>query len=135
MTRIDLIRVASLDSGTFGVLKVNGVPFAVTAELPWRNNEKNVSCIPVGIYTCRRVNTPKHGGTFEVQAVPNRSAILFHVGNIPVKDSEGCILVGEQFEQLQGKDAVLASRKGFREFIEKTPNVDEFMLSIIEIKT
>jgi hypothetical protein len=133
--KIDLIRVASLKSGTFGVLKCDGIPFAVTAELPDRNNERNVSCIPVGVYTCKRVKTPSHGNTFEVKAVKGRSAILFHVGNIPLKDSEGCILIGEQFEELQGKDAVLASRKGFGEFLDKTSEVDEFMLSIIEIKT
>ena len=133
--KLDLIRVASLKSGTFGVLKCDGIPFAVSAELPDRNNERNVSCIPVGVYSCKRVNTPSHGSTFEVMAVKGRSAILFHVGNIPLKDSEGCILVGEQFEELQGKDAVLSSRKGFNEFIEKTSKVDEFTLSIIEVKT
>lgn len=135
MKKLDLIRVASTDDGTFGVLKMGGMPFAVTGELPWRENIKNISCIPVGLYTCKRVNTPSQGNTFEVKDVAGRSAILFHVGNVPLKDSEGCILVGEQFEELQGKDAVLSSRKGFGEFLEKNLDVDEFILSIIEIKT
>ena len=41
-----LKRIALTERGTFGVLLDNGVPFAVTLEREWMNNEPSVSCIP-----------------------------------------------------------------------------------------
>jgi len=125
-----LIRVSTIESGTFGVLLDEDLPFCLTIERPWVNNEKNVSCIPAGRYVCRRVNSPKFGNTFEVTGVPGRSAILFHKGNI-MDDSHGCIIVGEQFELLNGKPAVLASGKAFDEFLGRLNASDEFDLEII----
>ena len=127
-----LIRLPQHEDGTFGVL-LDGVieqtPFCLTVERPWMNNQKEISCIPVGEYICRRVDSPKFGNTFEVMNVPNRTAILFHKGNLAM-DSHGCIIVGEQFESLSGKVAVLASGKGFDEFLWRTENLNEFKLEI-----
>ena len=132
--KIDIIRVHSSKVGTFGVLLLNGMPIGVTGEQDWEDNKKEVSCIPVGQYLCKRVNTPHHGDTFEVTGVPGRSAILFHKGNLPLEHSQGCILVAEQFEQLNGKEAVLASAKGYGEFMDKLVGENNFVLNIIEIK-
>ncbi|MES0445013.1 MAG: DUF5675 family protein [Desulfobacterales bacterium] len=131
---ITIKRVSMLAHGVFGVLIDNdGCPFALTAERPWKNNATSVSCIPAGEYTCRRVQSPKFGNTFEVTNVEGRSHILFHKGNIPEKDSHGCILVGEQFEKLSGKNAVLSSKKGYGEFMDLTRGIDFFVLKIIEV--
>jgi len=125
--------------GAFGVLLYGGrgpgessVPFALTLERPWLDNRKHLSCVPPGSYVCRRVESPKFGDTFEVTGVPGRSHILFHTGNV-MEDSEGCILVGEQFEALGGRPAVLSSRKGFREFLERLEGVEAFTLHIINL--
>ena len=131
---INIIRIHSSKVGTFGVLLINGMPIGVTGEQDWEDNKKSVSCIPAGQYLCERVNTPLHGDTFEVTAVPGRSAILFHKGNLPLEHSQGCILVAEQFEQLNGKEAVLQSAKGYGEFMEKLVGINNFVLNIIEIK-
>ena len=130
--KMTLKRVALLPRATFGVLLDGGLPFCVTVERPWKNNERGVSCIPAGTYVCRRVNSPKFGDTFEVTEVPNRSSILFHKGNV-AEDSHGCIVLGEQFESLLGVPAVLASGKAFKEFLERTSTVDEFDLTIVEV--
>jgi hypothetical protein len=45
-------------------------------------------------------------------------------------DSHGCIILGEQFEPLNGRNAVLSSGKAFNEFIERTKDINEFKLSI-----
>lgn len=45
-----------------------------------------------------KVNSPKFGKTWEIFKVPNRSEILFHVGNHP-QDTHGCILLGRVFSQ------------------------------------
>lgn len=129
MKIISLIRIASNQDGTFGVLLDESVPFALTVERPWLNNKKNVSCIPVGNYLCKRINSPKFGDTFEVTDVPLRSDILFHKGN--TEDStHGCIVIGEEFGELNGKTAVLSSSKGFNEFLRRLKDVNEFTLLI-----
>ena len=129
---LDLYRISTdEDVGTFGVLKwmEQPAPFALSVEDPWRNNEKFVSCIPVGSYKCVRVQSPKFGNTFEVCGVEGRDLILFHWGNTHV-NTQGCILVGERFEPLNGIPAVLGSKLGFAEFLEYLEMVDEFDLTI-----
>jgi len=124
-------RVAFTDTATFGVLLDHtGIPFALTGELPWKSNQVGLSCIPAGEYTCKRVQAPHFGGTFEVLAVPHRSHILFHKGNVPHKDSKGCILVGEQYGYIGSEVAVLASGSGYSEFMGKLYGVDTFTLVI-----
>jgi len=125
-------RVASKMFGTFGVFMLNdGTPFAVTLERPWADNKRGLSCIPANIYLCKRIKSGKFGDTFEVGGVPGRNAILFHKGNIN-NDTHGCILVGEQFEPLGGVPGIVASAKGFAEFISVTKDESSFVLEIFE---
>jgi len=130
--QLTIKRIAHTDEGTFGVLiDTYGTPFALTIERPWLNNRSGESCIPTGTYTCRRVQSPHFGDTFEVMDVPGRSHILFHKGNL-MEDSHGCIIVGEQFGRLDGKAAVLSSKAGYNEFKSMTSSVDSFPLEIID---
>jgi len=126
-----LKRVAATADGTFGVLIDGDTPFAVTLEREWQGNRAEVSCIPAGVYACKRVASPRFGDTFEVTGVPGRSHILFHSGNTE-DDSKGCILVAEQFGNINGKTAVQVSREGFAEFLARLMGVDEF---VVEIKS
>jgi len=130
--RITLIRVGQSEQGTFGVLRHQQVPFAVTLEEPWRDNERNVSCIPARLYACARVQSLKFGETFEVLHVPGRTHILFHAGNI-LEDTEGCILVAEEFaERPDGRPWIISSQRGYKEFMQKLVGVNEFELMILE---
>jgi len=132
--KLTIKRVASGDTGTFGViLNKYGVPFALTAERPWRDNAVNVSCIPAGSYNCKRVQSPKFGNTFEVTGVVGRTHILIHKGNIPTKDSHGCILIGETFDYLNGVPAVLSSHKGYSELMTVLIERDTFVLEILSV--
>lgn len=123
----------SKDIPTFGVLFFEtGIPFALTLERAWRNNEKGISCIPGDeFYDCHRINSDKFGDTFEVTGVKGRDEILFHKGNIE-DDSHGCILVGEQFEILNTTPAIVASKHGFDEFLSITKDLNFFVLHIKE---
>ncbi|MFW5721102.1 MAG: DUF5675 family protein [Bacteroidota bacterium] len=56
-----------------------------------------------GIY--QRVAEVQNGGGMIEAIVPNRTAILFHIGNFP-QDSEGCILLGEGRESNYIKNSV-----------------------------
>ena len=128
-----LKRVAHTADGVFGVLIHEGIPFAVTLEPEWKNNQRNISCIPEGEYKCVRRKYHRGGYmTYEVTDVPNRSAILIHKGNTE-DNSEGCILVGEQFETLNNKAAILQSGKAFDEFMEKLEGIETFSLYITSI--
>lgn len=136
MADMVLTRVPSSKFGTFGMLRVDSVPFAVTLERRWENNRPSVngipgSCIPLGKYTCKRVKSPKFGDTFEVTGVPNRSKILFHKGNLD-DDSHGCILVGEQFALVKNEPGIIASAAGFEEFLAIQKGVKSFQLIINE---
>ncbi|MBW2962319.1 DUF5675 family protein [Mesonia aestuariivivens] len=62
-------------------------------ELPWKNNQQNISCIPEGIYQVKKRTSPKFGEHFHVLNVPGRSYILIHKGNY-YTDIRGCILPG-----------------------------------------
>jgi len=124
-------RISDNTDGTFGVIMLDDKPFALTVERRWLNNAQSVSCIPAGTYTCRRVQSPHFGDTFEVTDVPGRSHILLHKGNV-MDDSHGCIIIGEQFGELHDKCAVLSSKAGFNEFKRITQGRDFFVLEIID---
>lgn len=119
---------------TFGVMLYESqIPFALTLERPWRDNQKSISCILPGSYTCERVISPKFGVTFEILNVFGRAEILFHKGNIQ-EDSHGCVLIGEQFGVLSNEPAILAAKEGFEEFMRITSSVDTFTLFIRDPK-
>lgn len=63
-------------------------------ELPYRNNRRNISCIPTGVYNCKKRYSIKYKNHIHVLNVPNRDFILIHPGNT-FKDTRGCILVGK----------------------------------------
>lgn len=130
--QMDLIRVGQSEAGTFGVLRIGQIPFALTLEQPWRDNQTNISCIPPTEYICRRIHSNKFGETFEVQGVERRSHILFHKGNT-MADTQGCILVGEEFSTNQAAPILAASAKGYGEFMAKLTGLDEFTLRILEV--
>ena len=62
-----------------------------TIELPWRNNERQISCIPEGRYKIHRRFTGKFGWHCVVEDVPNRDGILIHAFNNALTESRGCI--------------------------------------------
>ncbi len=70
-------------------------------ELPWKDNERSISCIPDGEY-----EVFKEGPTekrpyvyFRVQNVPGRSGILWHPGNY-THQIKGCYLPGKELKYL-----------------------------------
>lgn len=72
-------------------------------ELPWLNNKRNVSCIPEGEYNAVKELHQTRGKVFRLPYVRGRTGILVHKGNYVagyVKDSEGCILPGNYFEDI-----------------------------------
>lgn len=78
-------------SGTNGVLSFERKELCKTIELPWKDNERRVSCIPEGTYRIRKRFSPKFKWHLEVMNVKNRDLILFHPANDALKELNGCI--------------------------------------------
>ncbi len=99
-------------------------------ELPWKDNERRVSCIPVGTYKLKKHNSGKFGRTFWVQDVPNRSEILIHPANY-TRELLGCIAVGMDHKDIDGDGELdaIRSKKAMGEILKY--NIDE--IEIIEI--
>lgn len=129
--KVTIIRYDEDQDGTFGVMVVDGMPFASTLEPMDKGNATNVSCIPAGDYDCGIVDSPRFGRTFEVKDVPGRSHILFHAGNV-IEDTHGCILVGAYEGKLQGNRAVKNSGDTFRRFLSMCSGLTDFGLEIVE---
>ena len=97
-----LIRDTFTKESIIGKLYVDGEMFCDTLELPYKDNQRRISSIPIGVYNVR-LRYPRESGTRDylhllVQDVPNRDFILVHRGN-KSSDSRGCVLVGLKREQ------------------------------------
>lgn len=63
-----------------------------TIELPDKQNQKNISSIPKGIYTWQKIKRSNGNNAIYIRDVPNRTEILIHQGTKP-QHSQGCILI------------------------------------------
>ena len=111
MINLLLIRNTFSKKSTIGELFLNGERICDTLENPWVDNQRNISCIPEGVYPVR-LRLPRESATRDylhllVQEVPNRDFILVHRGNFP-SQTQGCILVGLGTEQDVVHNSVLA---------------------------
>lgn len=103
--RLILEREQYTDKQTLGTLYVYNGPSLLyeckTLELPWINNERNVSCIPNGTYKTKVVSSSpsfkyKH---IDILDVPDRTFIKVHRGNF-YHQILGCILVGTSWSDI-----------------------------------
>lgn len=105
----------------------DGLWMCETLELPWRDNQRGISCIPEGVYECKLAHSPSRGyPVYWLQDVPGRKDVQIHIGNF-TKDIRGCILVGTK----RGKDSVLVSRVAFDDFMARMGGKD-FTLEIMK---
>ena len=126
-----LIRVEESKTGSFGAWLINGEAFCVTLEPPDLDNREYISNIPPGRYLCVRYHSSKYD-TFQITEVPGRSLIIIHSGNT-VDDTHGCILLGQYWDKLKDKRAVLNSGKTFRKFMKRMKPHETFWLNIVEV--
>jgi hypothetical protein len=118
--------------GTNGKLECDGKFICYTIELPWKNNEKRVSCIPEGKYFIRKRYSPKFKWHLEVVDVENRSLILLHPANNALKELNGCIA---PVTKLSGPGLGLLSRKAFeklKKLVYKAIDRKESVVLIVE---
>lgn len=126
------------ENETFGVMKLPTGEILQTIELPNKNNQQRVSCIPEGEYILKLRESPivrktskgKYLRGWEVTDVPNRTFIMIHIANT-TKDILGCIGVGMVRGMLAGTPAVLRSSEAFNIFM-KALTENEYTLVIKE---
>lgn len=111
-----------------------------TLELPDRDNQRNVSCIPEGFYDVVPRTSPKYSNHLHITNVEGRSLILIHWGNYAGSvnprtghsDIRGCVLVGKEFVDLDGDGLadITSSKNTFKKLMSIAP--DGFVLEITQ---
>jgi hypothetical protein len=124
--------------GAVSVAKTDGSIFlAKTLELAWKNNESNISCIPVGNYLCKWTRSnrlSKLAGhdvfTYEVLGVPGRAGIRIHSANYFFQ-LLGCISMGDAHKDINAdqKPDTIHSGATVLAFNQEM-NQEDFILSI-----
>lgn len=140
MRQLELVRLSTRvdKQPKAGFLKLNGEPYFATLEPPFNLFLDQFPCIPTGTYVCKKVYDRKTTGglfipiTFEITNVPQRSGILFHIGNY-AKDTRGCVLLGMQFGRLNDQISLVESRVAFEKFVKMTDKDKEFELKVIQV--
>lgn len=116
-------------------------------ELPWRNNERSISCIPeMKVLVTKEEPIPaddpnteidESGGRkarpykhFRLHNIPGRSGVLWHPG-VDVRHSLGCQLPGSRFTNTE-HPTLEGSKKKLEWLVENLP--DKFWL-LIESKS
>lgn len=98
---------ATLGAGTV-FDETGGLAFEFkTLELPWRDNQRSISCIPENDYLVLKMppTVKRKYEYFWVQHVPGRSGILFHPGNF-TRQIKGCFLPGDAHTDMN-KDGII----------------------------
>lgn len=120
-----------LPTETLGSMYVNGEFACKTMELPWKDNQRSISCIPEGSYKVIK-QPPKADRPypyFRFPSVPGRTGILIHKISY-VSGLKGCIGVGMEFADLNkdGVPDIIRSGEALQMLIDKLP--DEFTIVI-----
>ncbi len=107
-----VLRRIYFTEGTNGILFFNGQELCKTIELPWKENQRRVSCVPEGKYKIRKRFSKKFGWHLELMNVKNRDLILIHPTNDALKELNGCIApVSEITGEGKGKNSRIAFEK------------------------
>ena len=127
-----LITRTYFPEGTNGNLEYEGKLICKTIELPWKENQKRVSCIPEGKYLLQKRYSNKFKWHIEIMNVTNRTTILFHPANNAIKELNGCIA---PVTKISGAGLGLMSRKAFtklRTIVYKALDEKQRVLIIIK---
>ena len=127
-----LITRTYFPEGTNGNLEFEGKLICKTIELPWKENQKMISCIPEGKYLLQKRYSKKFKWHIEIVNVSNRSSILFHPANNAIKELNGCIA---PVTKISGAGLGLLSRKAFaklRTIVYKALDEKQRVLIIIK---
>ena len=115
--RLQLIRDIDTGNETLGRLYADDEWMCYTIERPWKDNERRISCLPIGTYP---IFTKEYGRFYDRYKLPipilgdtsPRSEILIHPANY-ARELAGCIGVGDKKTDI----SVLNSRKTWFKYL------------------
>ena len=98
-------------------------------ELPFLENQINISSVKKGTYKVEKYQSPTKGEVLLLKNVDGRSYIEIHSGNF-YDDINGCILVGFGFKDLDkdGIQDVTESRKALDLLLSMLPNKIDLLI-------
>lgn len=131
MKWLEIVRIEKHSDCIRGVVKLEGVAVCKTLELPFNDNKTNVSAIPAGIYKGKPHHSPSRGEVFKILDVPGRTDILIHAGNT-AKDTQGCVLIGQEYGELEGKTAVINSKAALADLRKHLAGENSFIVEVRE---
>jgi len=89
---MELVLVRKYDtSGTNGSIFIGNELICHSIELPWKTNQKSISCVPEGRYELVKRYSAKFKWHLMLMNVPERAYILIHPANDAQKELKGCI--------------------------------------------
>jgi len=109
-----LLRRQYFKEGTNSALFINGYFICFMIELPWKDNKKEVSCIPEGEYVLKPRFSERFREHLQVVSVPDRSLILIHPANHSKEELKGCLA---PVSQLVGVGKGLSSRQAMQRLL------------------
>ena len=107
---LELIRTYFLE-GTNGKILFQEHLLSYAIELPWKNNQARISCIPEGRYELVKRWSLKFGRHLQIMNVPGRELILIHPANEALRELKGCIA---PVRLLTGAGKGICSRKALK---------------------
>ena len=136
-----LTRLHSLSDGIFSKFEIAGRAFYTATHAYPTPQDTYVAKVPAGRYVCQRGIHRLEGmlnsfETFQIMNVPNFQGqpvtnILFHVGNYPMIDSEGCELLGNSLDVVGTPKMVGSSKIAFQVFMNLLNGQDQFDLEVV----
>ena len=139
-----LARLRQNSFATYGeIIDDTHAVICVTLELPWRNNERDRSCIPPRpqlAYVCERRWSNKHGKElWWITGVEDRDDCELHIGDLPC-DTEGCVLLGTAFGYVEYPDnrpdgkgnGITGSGPAFDRFMNLTKDLTHLLLLVLD---
>lgn len=124
--------------GTWGIAEVWHGPICVfrchTIELPWRNNESMVSCIPAGRYPMAFTMSNRFKRKlWEVKNVKGRAGIRIHAAN-KVSELRGCIALGMNRVDIDGDGVIDIGRsRGAMDLFHSAVGVGPLILEVEDL--
>lgn len=133
---VKLKRIFASEFQTLGIMTLfddHDFPFYEirTLELPDKQNQRRISCIPCGEYVVIKRYSKKYKDHFHILDVPDRDYILIHNANF-VRQLLGCIAVGMSHTDIDGDGLrdVTSSKSTLKKLNKHLP--DKFNLIITD---
>jgi len=128
--RIEIFRLEYEEKQTLGecVIFENEIELfsSKTLERADNNNQRNISCIPSGVYKCKLEYSAKFKKElWEIKGVLNRSECKFHSSNY-WHDLSGCIALGTSYIDID--------KDGFRDVLDSRETMMGFHFVLDELR-